>query len=61
MDTDSFSDLDDKGSGLELVHVSDVLDYLGEYTLYNLSKYNMDSIESSSCFSLGNIQGTKTH
>ena len=33
MDTDSFSDLDDEGSGLELVHVSDVLDYLGEYTL----------------------------
>ena len=27
-----FSDLDDEGSGLELVHVSDVLDYLGEYT-----------------------------
>ena len=25
------SDLDDEGSGLELVHVSDVLDYLGEY------------------------------
>jgi hypothetical protein len=26
-----FSELDDEGSGLELVHVSDVLDYLGEY------------------------------
>ena len=30
---ESYSDLDDEGSGLELVHVSDVLDYLGEYTL----------------------------
>ena len=29
---ESFSDLDDEGSGLELFHVSDVLDYLGEYT-----------------------------
>jgi hypothetical protein len=29
---ESFPDLDDEGSGLELVHVSDVLDYLGEYT-----------------------------
>ena len=26
-----FSDLYDEGSGLELVHVSEVLDYLGEY------------------------------
>ena len=31
MDTDSFSDLDDEGSGLELVHVADVLDYLGDF------------------------------
>ena len=29
------SDLDDEGSGLELVHVSDVLDYLGEHGLFH--------------------------
>jgi hypothetical protein len=29
---ENYSDFDDEGSGLELVHVSDVLDYLGEYT-----------------------------
>ena len=28
---DYYSDLDDEGSGLELVHVSDVLDYLGGF------------------------------
>ena len=31
---DKYSYLDDEGSGLELLHVSDVLDYLGEYCLF---------------------------
>ena len=39
---ESYSDLDYEGSGLELVHVSDVLDYLGEYTLHNVSKYGFN-------------------
>ena len=38
---DSFSDLDDEGSGLELVHVSDVLDYLGEYTFPNVRLFKL--------------------
>ena len=54
MDTDSFSDLDDEGSGLELVHVADVLDYLGEYTLSEVSKVvKYGSIVLSLCFILG--------
>ena len=28
---ENYSDFDYEGSGLELVHVSDVLDYLGKY------------------------------
>ena len=30
------ADLDDEGSGLELVHVSEVLDYLGAYCVIQL-------------------------
>ena len=37
-----YSDLDDEGSGLELVHVSDVLDYLGKYNLHSVSKYGFN-------------------
>ena len=33
---DYYSDLDDEGSGLELVHVSDVLDYLGGFLFKNI-------------------------
>ena len=58
---ENYSDLDYEGSGLELVHVSDVLDYLGKYITPLSMLANMDSIKLSSCFSLSNIQGTKTY
>ena len=32
-----YSDLYDEGSGLELVHVAEVLDYLGEYFVLSFS------------------------
>ena len=41
---ESFSDLDDEGSGLELVHVSDVLDYLGEYSFPTVNGSGCESV-----------------
>ena len=38
---ESYSDLDYEGSGLKLVHVSDVLDYLGEYTFPNVHLFKL--------------------
>ena len=45
---ESYSDLDDEGSGLELVHVSDVLDYLGEYTFTTVNGSRYESVGKDS-------------
>ena len=45
---ESYSDLDDEGSGLELVHVSDVLDYLGEYTFPIVNGSGCESVGKDS-------------
>jgi hypothetical protein len=37
---ESYSNLDAEGSGLELVHVSDVLDYLGNITSCHGNKWS---------------------
>ena len=41
---ENYSDLDDEGSGLELVHVSDVLDYLGDYTFPRHRQLGIETI-----------------
>ena len=47
-----FSDLYDEGSGLELVHVSEVLDYLGEYKLPKC--WPVETVSECGCYSVGN-------
>ena len=36
-------DFDDEGSGLELVHVSDVLDYLGDLFMFGFRSFSIFS------------------
>ena len=45
---ESYSDLDDEGSGLELLHVSDVFDYLGEYTFATANGSGCESVRKDS-------------